>query len=707
MRCATCAAIRSDDLIGGCVEMHDNVQALKASAEAGCDLCTLFWTAIVQKHDKQNLEYLLQGLDSSGERADDEKVYLEGGIYPSRPRRNKDYGDTLKSPNQVVVTLGTIGSHTLVILNVFADPGTPAAQVYIESWTTVDRNPRFHIDFVRYWMNVCRKQHKLCTSSFFHNVTKLEMPTRLIDIGDPSQDKKRPIVTTRTLGIQVQPYMALSYCWGKSMQSFTCLRINNLEALHSCIEEKELPKTHRDTLQLARDLGFRYVWIDALCIIQGDGEDWASESRRMAQIYGNAALTIIAGRAADCADGFLENRFRPTLEPCAIPFIRGGARQGSTGDGEMAGYIWISLPRTARDGPAAQRGWCFQESILSSRTLVFGEEQLYFECRELRIYEDGGGRRAMPFQIQNGVGEFTPNLIVYDSITTTPPPPGETSNNGLGQDEDRELARRWLFFWYKTVLFEYTRRDLTEASDVFAALSGLAQIVKGKVRSRYLGGLWESDIVRGLLWQVRCTRYLLRPVSERRVVMVTTTDTNGVQTQEAAPVQVPSWSWASVKGHVSSFGRTQFMDYPVLNRMVRPKYPGERWTRDPVACHAAEAHIKSCELEFFGRLRRVRCKLINRVLVNSETKVRLISIQNEIDNVSAVAASDDSDHVVAEAWFDIPEERVDSCWCIPLIKKAGLMLLREGNGKFRRVGTMEIRDLEWMMAVEEEEICLI
>ncbi|KAI1740913.1 heterokaryon incompatibility protein-domain-containing protein [Xylaria scruposa] len=603
MRCATCAALRSDDIaLGGCVQFHDNVKALKASAAADCDLCTLCWTACVQNHDKQQLEYLLQGLDRGGRQVNDEKVYLRGYIYPSRPHKNMDTGDTSIEPNKVSVALGT-DFDSIADLNIFADPGTPAAQVYSESWTTVDQNPRFHIEFARYWMNLCRMRHKLCNSSFFHSMTKLEMPTRLLDIGDLSQDKERRIrlVTTRKLGIQAQPYVALSYCWGKSMQSFTCLRTDNLEALHLGIDEEELPKTHSDTLRLARDLGFRYVWIDALCIIQGDGEDWASESRRMAQVYGNAALTIIAGRAADCADGFLENRLRPAVKPCAIPYVRGGVRQGFTGDGEMAGHMWVSLPRPVLDGPVAQRGWCFQESILSSRALVFGEEQLQFECQVLQVREDGGGRRAMPFQIQNGVGDFSPKLIIYDSITTTPPLPGLPSNSGLGPDDDREIARRWLIFWYKTVLYHYTRRNLTEASDVFAALSGLAQIVKVKVRSRYLVGLWEGDIVRGLLWQVMCTRSFRLPVCERRVATVTTTDANGARTEEAAPIQVPSWSWAAMKGHVSSFTRTYFIDYLILNRLVRPKYPGERWARDPVACHAAEAHNRSCELEVFWK----------------------------------------------------------------------------------------------------------
>lgn len=52
-------------------------------------------------------------------------------------------------------------------------------------------------------------------------------------------------------------------------------------------------------------------------------------------------------------------------------------------------------------------------------------------------------------------------------------------------------------------------------------------------------------------------------------------------------------------------------------------------------------------------------------------------------------------------------ERVGSCWCLPLTKKKGLILLQGDQGKFRRVGTMDVGDLAWFMASEEKEVCLI
>ncbi|TGJ87428.1 hypothetical protein E0Z10_g1394 [Xylaria hypoxylon] len=305
------------------------------------------------------------------------------------------------------------------------------------------------------------------------------MPTRLIDIGESQDRKHARLVITRTSEIQA-PYLALSYCWGAGVKLTTALRDDNLQELQSYIIEEELPKTHRDMFQLARDLGFRYIWIDALCIVQGNEEDWAYESKRMAQVYGNAALTIIAGRAADSRDGFLENRCRPITGPCAIPFYDEDISQKlALGETEM-GNIWISLPRSVKFGPVSERGWCFQESLLSSRALVFGEEQLRFHCQELEIQEGGGVGRPLPYRIRNP----------YDESYASNP---DSKPLGFQKLDDQELARRWLIFWYREVLGLYTIRKLSNPTDVLAAISGMAQIAKARIRSRYLAGLWEAD----------------------------------------------------------------------------------------------------------------------------------------------------------------------------------------------------------------------
>ncbi|KAB2571067.1 hypothetical protein DBV05_g10263 [Lasiodiplodia theobromae] len=54
----------------------------------------------------------------------------------------------------------------------------------------------------------------------------------------------------------------------------------------------------------------RYIWIDSLCIIQGDKQDWFEQSRQMADIYGNAFLNIAATAATDSYEGLYSSRDR-------------------------------------------------------------------------------------------------------------------------------------------------------------------------------------------------------------------------------------------------------------------------------------------------------------------------------------------------------------------------------------------------------------
>ena len=66
-----------------------------------------------------------------------------------------------------------------------------------------------------------------------------------------------------------------------------------------------LAKTFRDAIWLTLKLGKKYLWIDSLCIIQNDEDDWLIESRQMRHIYWYSYLTIAATNAKDDNDGFL------------------------------------------------------------------------------------------------------------------------------------------------------------------------------------------------------------------------------------------------------------------------------------------------------------------------------------------------------------------------------------------------------------------
>jgi len=77
----------------------------------------------------------------------------------------------------------------------------------------------------------------------------------------------------------------------------------------------DLPKKLQDTMEFAQGVGIKYVWIDSLCIIQGNGQDWHSEAAKMGEVYRNAAFVVAASGAKDSSEGLFisERPFSPVL----------------------------------------------------------------------------------------------------------------------------------------------------------------------------------------------------------------------------------------------------------------------------------------------------------------------------------------------------------------------------------------------------------
>jgi hypothetical protein len=72
-----------------------------------------------------------------------------------------------------------------------------------------------------------------------------------------------------------------------------------LPQFENAISSKLFPRSFKDTIHITRRLGFRYLWIDALCISQDDPADWNEEGPKMASYYGQSALMIAATTAED------------------------------------------------------------------------------------------------------------------------------------------------------------------------------------------------------------------------------------------------------------------------------------------------------------------------------------------------------------------------------------------------------------------------
>ncbi|PSN63125.1 hypothetical protein BS50DRAFT_456493, partial [Corynespora cassiicola Philippines] len=91
-------------------------------------------------------------------------------------------------------------------------------------------------------------------------------------------------------------YLALSYVWG-DRNTFLLSRDNlstlsEAGALTACWQM--IPQTIKDAIILAKDIGFRYLWVDALCIVQNDPNNKLRNIQQMASIYANATACIAA-----------------------------------------------------------------------------------------------------------------------------------------------------------------------------------------------------------------------------------------------------------------------------------------------------------------------------------------------------------------------------------------------------------------------------
>jgi hypothetical protein len=98
-------------------------------------------------------------------------------------------------------------------------------------------------------------------------------------------------------------YIALSYVWGRGRTLRTTT--DTFDDHLSCIEMQALPQTIQDAVHVTRQLCVKFLWVDALCIIQDSERDKVHELARMHRYYRNALVVISAAGAANADEGFL------------------------------------------------------------------------------------------------------------------------------------------------------------------------------------------------------------------------------------------------------------------------------------------------------------------------------------------------------------------------------------------------------------------
>jgi hypothetical protein len=106
--------------------------------------------------------------------------------------------------------------------------------------------------------------------------------------------------------IGIHDYVTLSHCWG-TVETLKLMK-SNVQALSSTIPLHSLCKTFQDAVLVTSLLGYKYLWIDSMCIIQDNEDDWRKESALMSEVYSNAVVNLAATDAKDGSVGLFHQR---------------------------------------------------------------------------------------------------------------------------------------------------------------------------------------------------------------------------------------------------------------------------------------------------------------------------------------------------------------------------------------------------------------
>lgn len=162
----------------------------------------------------------------------------------------------------------------------------------------VDPN-HVNFDLIRSWLPTCEAAHERSCEQSGHAAKR--RPT--IRVVDTSQRR----VITAPEGCN---YVALSYCWGPEGKDCRHVKTMQKDILVDQYGDElpialpgVLPQTIEDSILVTRELGFRYLWNAALCIVQDDKRDRHVQVLRMDGIYSSAVLTIAAATGSHANSG--------------------------------------------------------------------------------------------------------------------------------------------------------------------------------------------------------------------------------------------------------------------------------------------------------------------------------------------------------------------------------------------------------------------
>jgi Heterokaryon incompatibility protein (HET) len=420
----------------------------------------------------------------------------------------------------------------------------------------------------------------------------------------------------------------LSYKWGCEQQVTT--KTMNIGNFTNAINFNALPRTIQDAIIITRDLGIRYLWVDALCIIQDQEIDQSHEIESMGEIYKNSTITVAASNSRGVKDGFLKILKEPRAIKTKIRCERG------------LGTIWLLLESCMYEStePLTSRAWAYQEKLLSTRILDYGSQSLIWSC---------------PTESAKSI---IPESILYfpDSRSFALERPGELSASRFSITKKDERAHLW-----RKIVESYSWRDAKFHRDRLLAIAGVARQIHELTGATYLAGIWKEAAIKQLCWR-HCKEF----VGEAQFL--------------PRELNAPSWSWASVDGEVTFEEGLHNQEASLVGctmELLRADAPFGNVARGPLTVAAKMVESNGDNHRFFRLYLDVRSTIPTLPITISENQGIQVSISG----------------ILRQAWYMLvgwtqliraPPPDIGPHWVerFPI----GLILVRLERGEYMRIG---------------------
>ncbi|KAJ1335337.1 HET domain-containing protein [Microdochium nivale] len=272
-------------------------------------------------------------------------------------------------------------------------------------------------------------------------------------------------------------YFALSYVWHLANED-----IVPLSRPHHITHEKSLPvdipRVVADAMAVTLDLGYHYLWVDQFCIDQNLSPHILVEHlSQMDQVFMSAKLTIIAASTSGALPGVGDV---PRI-PQSIINIQSSSSSIHDPPESAPGFtVFTIVPQcyeSIKKSTWYQRGWCFQESVLSVARLYFTDREIMFESRTSIFAETYPEPHELLDNVLYGYGEkLSLTGISWQERL------GKEWNHAMYSLEDPR-GRFWAGLNLLTKLLGvYTGKDLSYAIDSINGFRGILKIFTNNIQ---------------------------------------------------------------------------------------------------------------------------------------------------------------------------------------------------------------------------------